>query len=92
MTGSEGKEQRGRSGQYTWIGFIRKHGERTNKQAWMPMEMRWSTRMETNIADFPIRQLQGRIPLPTEEEPPKDRMDPGLQEVRQLEEDGLNYS
>jgi len=38
--------------------------------------------METNMTDFPIRQLQGRISLPTEEEPPKDRMDPGLQEVR----------
>ena len=38
--------------------------------------------METNVTDFPIRQLQGRISLPTEEEPPKDRMDPGLQEVR----------
>ena len=36
----------------------------------------------TNLADFPIRQPQVRIPLPTEEEPPKDRMDPGLQEVR----------
>ena len=40
------------------------------------------SRMETNVTDFPIRQLQGRISLPTEEEPPKDRMDPGLQEVR----------
>ena len=37
---------------------------------------------DTNKTDFPIRQLQVRVSLPTEEEPPKDRMDPGLQEVR----------
>jgi len=44
----------------------------------------------TNIADFPIRQPQVRISLPTEEEPPKDRMDPGLQEVRHMDqEEGL---
>lgn len=36
----------------------------------------------TDSIDFPIRQLQVRVPLPPEEEPPKDRMDPGLQEVR----------
>lgn len=41
---------------------------------------------ETNIADFPIRQPQVRISLPTEEEPPKDRMDPGLQEVRVMDQ------
>ena len=37
---------------------------------------------DTNKTDFPIRQLQVRVSFPTEEEPPKDRMDPGLQEVR----------
>jgi hypothetical protein len=36
----------------------------------------------TDSVDFPIRKLQVRVPLPPEEEPPKDRMDPGLQEVR----------
>ena len=41
---------------------------------------------ETNIADFPIRQPQVRISLPTEEEHPKDRMDPGLQEVRYMDQ------
>ena len=40
---------------------------------------------ETNLLGFPIRQLQIRFPLPTEEEPPKDRMDPGLQEVRHMD-------
>ena len=36
----------------------------------------------TNSLDLPIRQLQVRVPLPPEEEPPKDRMDRSLQEVR----------
>ena len=51
-----------------------------------------STKKETNLADFPIRQPQVRISLPTEEEPPKARMDPGLQEVRYMEPGGKDYS
>jgi hypothetical protein len=50
------------------------------------------TKKETNLADFPIRQPQVRISLPTEEEPPKARMDPGLQEVRYMEQGGKDYS
>jgi hypothetical protein len=46
----------------------------------------YQQRRRTNLADFPIRQPQVRIPLPTEEEPPKARMDPGLQEVRYMDQ------
>ena len=52
----------------------------------------YQERRRTNVADFPIRQPQVRISLPTEEEPPKARMDPGLQEVRYMEQGGKDYS
>ena len=48
-------------------------------------EMEIINKKQTNLLGFPIRQLQIRFPLPTEEEPPKDRMDPGLQEVRHMD-------
>ena len=48
-------------------------------------EMEIINKKQTNLLGFPIRQLQIRFPLPTEEEPPKDRMDPGLQEVRYMD-------
>lgn len=44
---------------------------------------RRKNRVETNNPIvFPIRQPKGRVSIPTKEEPSKDRMDPGLQEVR----------
>lgn len=76
-----------------WNGIVKECGM-TSSAGWTRMdgwreEEEWkrrsSTRRKLTSIDFPIRQLQVRIPLPTEEEPQKDRMDPGLQEVRELE-------
>jgi hypothetical protein len=45
------------------------------------------TKMLIEDVDFPILELEERVALPAEKEPPKDRLDPSVPTVRRRKEE-----